>query len=361
MLNHARELAAIGFEVTLIGYGGRAFEMPLAVRVRTLRPRTRVAEGSSKLAFLCGSAVRMASLFAQLAWALIRERPGAVLVQNPPSFPTVLASWAAARVVGARLLVDWHNYGYSLLGLRLGTDHGFVRLSARHEAWAGRLADEHFCVSEAMRADLAARFRVRACVLYDRPVTIVAEEPPRPSCKLVAVCPAGWTADEDVELLLDALALLAGRAIEVHITGDGPLRERLEDRIEHLRQIGIEIHTGFLPEPDYCALLRRADVGLSLHRSSSRLDLAMKVVDLFGAGVPVCALDYGGSLPEQVCDCVTGRLFRTAGELADMLSQWTIDRGPLERMRRRVREEWRVTWSEEWRRVAAPAFRTSDE
>ena len=45
----------------------------------------------------------------------------------------------------------------------------------------------------------------------------------------------------------------------------------------------------------------------------------MKVVDLFGAGVPVCALDYGACLAERVRHGDNGLLFSTARQLADVL------------------------------------------
>ena len=45
----------------------------------------------------------------------------------------------------------------------------------------------------------------------------------------------------------------------------------------------------------------------------------MKVADLFGAGVPVCALDYGACLAERVRHGDNGLLFSTARQLADVL------------------------------------------
>jgi beta-1,4-mannosyltransferase len=353
MLNHARELGARQVDVRLIGYRERDFDVPAGATVAALKPLDRAPDGASKAAFLARSAVRMSLVCGQLVRRLWAQRADAVLVQNPPSFPVLLAVWLATRGRRTRLVFDWHNYGFTMLALRLGAGNVVVQLAERYEGWAGRLADGHFCVSEAMRHDLASRFGVSALTLYDRPLRLPAARRER-GAKLVVLYPAGWTADEDVALVLDAFELMTGDGLEVHLTGDGPRRQAFESRIDGARARGFEIHTGYLPEAAYRELLGRADVGLSAHRSSSRLDLAMKVVDLNAAGVPVCALDYGATLREQVEDGVTGRIFRTAAELAAILGGFVEDRGRLERLREGVRRACDVTWGGEWQRVAAP-------
>ncbi len=336
MLNHARELAVHGFAPVLIGYRGREFEAPAGVRVAALDGGRSAPRERSALLFAITAGVRMSRLFFALLSALLKEKPEAILVQNPPSFPTLVAATLAGKWLRAKVIVDWHNYGFSLLALRLGKLHWLVRLARWYEFWAGQGAGAHFCVSDAMRADLLL-YGIAAEVLYDRPLA------PRnhisdttPSSRIVAVCPAGWTADEDIELLLAALSLLRDCAITVYITGEGVKRKELEPELIALRARGILVDTGFLPEDDYWSLISRADLGLSLHRSSSGLDLAMKVVDLFSASVPVCALNYGGSIPEQIEDGVTGFLFNTAQDLAKLLERLAAAPETLAPMRRAV-------------------------
>jgi beta-1,4-mannosyltransferase len=99
---------------------------------------------------------------------------------------------------------------------------------------------------------------------------------------------------------------------------------------------------------------------LCLHRSSSGLDIPMKVADLFGAGVPVCALDYGACLAERVRHADNGLLFSTAVQLADVLfdlfEQFPADQKMLDRLRTGARKSSRPTWEEGWVREAMPVL-----
>jgi beta-1,4-mannosyltransferase len=91
----------------------------------------------------------------------------------------------------------------------------------------------------------------------------------------------------------------------------------------------------------------------------------MKVVDMFGAGLPVCAVDYD-CITELVQPNSTGLLFKTPQQLADQLLSLlkgftgNADQdkgGQLAGLRAGVAKEqcdWR--WQDNWQAVAAPVF-----
>ncbi|EGS21664.1 uncharacterized protein CTHT_0035300 [Thermochaetoides thermophila DSM 1495] len=181
------------------------------------------------------------------------------------------------------------------------------------------------------------------------------------------VSSTSWTPDEDFSLLLDALlryaaATTTSRQIDpptpppllAIITGKGPQKAHYVSRIADLTREGrlpnVRVATAFLPFEDYAALLAVADLGVCLHRSSSGVDLPMKVVDMFGAGLPVAAYCGYESFSELVKDGENGEGFETADELAEILKRLLSENGSaqLEKLRKGAVIEGSRRWDEEW-------------
>jgi glycosyltransferase involved in cell wall biosynthesis len=140
------------------------------------------------------------------------------------------------------------------------------------------------------------------------------------------VSSTSWTEDEDFQILLDAVSQYEANARDQPtsrypkllfvITGKGPLKSHYEELISKMPLDRTRIITVWLEAVDYPLLLGTADLGVSLHKSTSGMDLPMKVVDMFGCGLPVCAVSFD-CLDELVKDGVNGMVFSTSSELAD--------------------------------------------
>jgi beta-1,4-mannosyltransferase len=195
-----------------------------------------------------------------------------------------------------------------------------------------------------------------------------------PERQALLVSPTSWTADEDFSVLLDA-ALQCDDMIRAHeaksggqpfphllilITGKGPLRRHYETQIARLALRKIHLRTLWLAVEDYALLLGAADAGICLHRSSSGLDLPMKLADMFGSGLPVCALNYGPCLTEQVQHGVNGLLFSTSEQLAEQLyplfQGFPNDSPLLHQLRCNVNALSCQRWADGWREVAQSVF-----
>lgn len=123
----------------------------------------------------------------------------------------------------------------------------------------------------------------------------------KPQRQAILVSSTSWTPDEDFGILLKALESYESVATaepQVYpsllciITGKGPQKSQYEAQIAKLQWRKVSIVTPWLEAEDYASLLASADLGVSLHWSTSGLDLPMKVVDMFGSGLPVCAYNF---------------------------------------------------------------------
>jgi beta-1,4-mannosyltransferase len=379
MQYHAQALAAHDIDVDVVAHAGTRPPSALLdhprIALHLLPPRSERTR--SRATFVVAAALAMLGHALRLVWLLLFtvRKPDVLLVQSPPAIPTLLVARVVARLRAARLVVDWHNLAWTLLALRLGQHHSVVRAARVYERALGRRADGHLCVSKAMQAVLQRDWGLRDVrVLYDRPAERFAPVPPaaRPAVlarllgdaggvarrAAVIVSPTSWTVDEDYDLLLDAAdrcetALGERGAVEllVVLTGRGALRERYEARFAARRARRVRLRTLWLEDEDYPLLLGAADLGLCLHRSASGLDLPMKIADMLGAGLPVCALDYGPCLAEQIRDGDNGLRFTDAAGLASLLAE-LFSRFPetprLDRLRESVATARGLSWRAGW-------------
>ncbi len=335
MQYHALALAESGVDVDLIGEEGVTLPAWLA------HPRIRAHRLTAHrgVTGIPGAAVALFGALRRI------PRPDVIVAQTPPAIPTIVVAWCAARLRRSRLVLDWHNLGWTLLATRHDDASMMVRVARVIERLSSRLGDGHLAVSGALATWLRTEWGLRPVqVLRDRPghqfneavsvgalrthILDLAALPPhaRPA---VVLSPTSWTRDEALDLVLPAADALESRwrdrgpadGLILVISGRGSGRAEFEQRLQSRTPRRVHIVTTWVGGDDYPALIAAADAGLSLHRSSSGLDLPMKICDLFGAALPVCALDYGATLRELVTPDENALVFTDATGLATRLDQ----------------------------------------
>jgi beta-1,4-mannosyltransferase len=293
----------------------------------------------------------------------------------------------------AELIIDWHNFGYSILALKLGARHPLVKVAALYENLFSRFATNHFTVTHAMARVLKKQYGVTALTLHDRPAELFRPLDSQERANFLARLPetaqyaqnltasskdpwklivssTSWTPDEDFSILLDALCAYSAQAtskpqlpkILAIITGKGPLKEHYLAKVRELNQqnklVNVMIQTAWLTPEDYALLLGAADLGVSLHTSSSGVDLPMKVVDMFGAGLPVVGWSRFEAWPELVKEDVNGKGFGSSDKLWQLLVNLFEDRdGLIQTLKEGAVKESGNRWNDEWDRVGGKLFK----
>ncbi|KAK0102859.1 mannosyltransferase [Cadophora gregata] len=393
MQYHATSIAKHGGRVDVVGYQESTLhpgmiDNPL-ISIVPLPPPPPLLR-ANKLPFIIAGPLKVLWQMWSLFHALGYRTKAAqwLLVQNPPSIPTLFIAIVICFLRNTHLIIDWHNYGWTILAGTRGETHPFVTISKYYEAVLGSWAPTaSFTVTDAMQKQLRKKpYSVKSPIftLHDRPASIFQPIPSAearrsflqriPECQKHAqdimagevkllVSSTSWTPDEDFNLLLEALCTYAASSnnappILAIITGKGPQRQMYLDRIATLKKDSklnkVTICTAWLSAEDYATLLACADLGVCLHMSSSGVDLPMKVVDMFGAGLPVIGYGNYESWGELVKDGINGRSFGASEELADVLQElFTEERGTqLAKLRQGAVKEGSRRWDEEWDSVA---------
>uniref|UniRef100_A0A4W6E1D2 Chitobiosyldiphosphodolichol beta-mannosyltransferase n=1 Tax=Lates calcarifer TaxID=8187 RepID=A0A4W6E1D2_LATCA len=407
MQYHALSLSKHGYNVTFVGFLDTKPHQDVLqeerIRIVSIAEVKGVGVGPKLVTYVTKVIIQCL----QLLYVLLRmELQSHLLLQNPPGLPGIAVAWLVCVLRGSRFIIDWHNYGFTIMALSHGQRHPVVRVAKWYEHVFGPLATHNLCVTNAMKDDLQENWGIKATTLYDRPPSIFRETPlklqhelfmrlantyPQFQCEEVEVektifsvrdltdnsvtlraerpalllSSTSWTEDEDFSILLKALQEYEGfikggaslPSLVCAITGKGPQKEHYRKLIDSLHLEHVKICTPWLEAEDYPVLLGSADLGVCLHKSSSGLDLPMKVVDMFGCCLPVCAIHFN-CLHELVKHEENGLIFRDSQELAQqlksLLSEFPSSEGRLGLFRRNLRTSRGQRWDDNWDQNVLP-------
>lgn len=157
MQYHSLSFAEQKFTVDIIGYGET---QPLndiksnpQIYLHYLVPYPSIKFCPRLLNYVFKTLWQIITLF--FVFFLIRK-PHFIIVQNPPAIPSIFVCWLFSFIVRAQLIVDWHNYAYTIMALSVGPKNILVRLTETIEFCFG-LKATNLCVTNAMKYDLQTR------------------------------------------------------------------------------------------------------------------------------------------------------------------------------------------------------------
>ncbi|OQV19587.1 UDP-glycosyltransferase TURAN [Hypsibius exemplaris] len=423
MQYHVSSLVKEGFDVDFVGFRhseprAEILKSP-AVEIKVLSDVPAALRGFPRLLYY---PIKVVWLVLSLLWTMWNlQSPDLILIQNPPTIPVVFCAFLANYYWQAAVVVDWHNYSHTILAMNLkrrGLLQRFLLAASElAEKVAAQYSDLNLCVTKAMAADMKRRWNANATTLYDRPpddfgtfdsmegrhflfmklggvssafrsedVTSTGTETAftkkdlgkgvslKANRPVLLVSSTSWTEDEDFGLLFDALKLYDDTArkspekypkILLVVTGKGPLKDFYMSRVKQEPLETVAITSFWLETADYPRLLGSADLGVCLHFSSSSLDLPMKVVDMFGCGIPVCAVKYD-CIEELVQPNSNGLLFTSPDELCQqfltLLAGFPNTKSNLlARLKAEVQTFRQTSWHSNWMNVAEPVLTAAVE
>lgn len=119
MTYHVESFAKLGFNTYLIGYKGSK----LIISLTSLSNIKLSYLSESPPLFVLAAPIKIMHQIAAILYTLVVKipcTPEFIMVQNPPSIPTLPLVWLVGVIMGNKVIIDWHNLRYSVLALRFG-------------------------------------------------------------------------------------------------------------------------------------------------------------------------------------------------------------------------------------------------
>ena len=211
MLNHCVALTE-AFpdinEISLIGYNGGDLRSDIVNNSKI--KQYHIHQGINKclrklprILFIFVALIKIILQTLSLTWILFRiPKFKFLILQNPPGIPSMLICWIICRLRGAKFIIDWHNYGYTILKVN-DRPNFLVNLAYKYEKYLGKKSDLNFCVSQAEKREEANDlYKKYPNELYSLIDTHLPEN--KNNKPIVMISSTSWTPDEDFSILLDA-------------------------------------------------------------------------------------------------------------------------------------------------------------
>jgi glycosyltransferase involved in cell wall biosynthesis len=205
---------------------------------------------------------------------LVRHRPRLVFVQSPPSFASILVAGYSV-VTRARFIIDAHS---GALQSSYWTRPRWLYHRVARRALATIVTNDTF-------AALVTSWGARSLVLRDIPTSFPTGEDPALLADFDVMVVNTFAPDEPLSAVTQAAGTLPH--VTFHVTGD-PDRGRVH--FDRSRVPDNVRFTGYLPDEDYYALMRAADVVMCL---TTRDDTMQRgACEALSIGTPIITSDW---------------------------------------------------------------------
>jgi glycosyltransferase involved in cell wall biosynthesis len=277
-----------------------------------------------------------AAFSASLYLLTTRDRYDVVLISSPPITLALPGLVGAARH-RARLVVDVRDV-FPDIGVAMGVwkkESVVVRAVERLVRRLYRRADLVVVVTPHGLAQIASRGVDRARLAlarnaYER--NPVVASPTLRTDGFTAVYAGNLGLTTDVDVLVDAAALVAKDGITIEIIGDGAQRTRLGERVRNESLANVQIKGSF-PREEALAMIASADVSVIPLRKGLKESIPTKLYDSLSVGCPVVVAAEGEAIEEGTS---LGAVCTPAGDaaaLAVVLRQLSLlDRSALRKL-----------------------------